>query len=436
MSVELKNFLLYRDLIKQENSTINEMSIVLNHMILISEQYTTTNSKETVKPVLLDVMSQLFVFATERGYHGNLWHCFLADYLVNHENSFSLSCERRGSHGGTIEEAALHDFQEFMHLYALDLSVIGRFLDIDHMDFILSYQGEVGKSKVYNTLIQESIYQLGKQLSLAGTNQEFLRLLSDFYKQYGVGKFGLHKAFRLEQDSIDPILNISKVTLDDLIGYEQAKKKLLDNTEAFVQYKKANNCLLYGDAGTGKSSSMKAIVNQYYDQGLRIIELYKHQFHQLNQVISQIKNRNYRFIIYMDDLSFEDFEIEYKYLKAVIEGGLEKKPENILMYATTNRRHLVREKFSDKEERRDDLHPSDTVSEKLSLVARFGVTIFYCAPDKKEFQDIVLKLAKRNQIPIPEDELLLRANQWEMNHGGKSGRTAQQFIDYLSGQIS
>jgi uncharacterized protein len=240
----------------------------------------------------------------------------------------------------------------------------------------------------------------------------------------------------LEQDSIDPILNISKVTLDDLVGYEQAKKKLLDNTEAFVQNKKANNCLLYGDAGTGKSSSMKAIVNQYYDQGLRIIELYKHQFHQLNQVISQIKNRNYRFIIYMDDLSFEDFEIEYKYLKAVIEGGLEKKPENILMYATTNRRHLVREKFSDKEERRDDLHPSDTVSEKLSLVARFGVTIFYCAPDKKEFQDIVLKLAKRNQIPLSEEELLLRANQWEMNHGGKSGRTAQQFIDYLAGQIS
>ena len=152
-------------------------------------------------------------------------------------------------------------------------------------------------------------------------------------------------------------------------------------------------------------------------------------------MIAQIKNRNYRFIIYMDDLSFEDFEIEYKYLKAVIEGGLEKKPENILIYATSNRRHLVREKFSDKEERRDDLHASDTVQEKLSLVYRFGVKIFFCAPGKKEFQNIVRVLAERYGVTMPEEELLLEANRWELQHGGLSGRTAQQFIDYLLGQV-
>ena len=197
--------------------------------------------------------------------------------------------------------------------------------------------------------------------------------------------------------------------------------------------KKANNCLLFGDAGTGKSSSVKAIANQYYDRGLRIIEIYKHQFQDLNDVISQVKNRNYKFIIYMDDLSFEDFEIEYKYLKAVIEGGLEKKPENVLIYATSNRRHLVREKFSDKEERRDDLHAGDTVQEKLSLVSRFGVTIFFCAPDKKQFQQIVETLAGRYGIMMDREELLLAANKWELAHGGLSGRTAQQFIDYLLG---
>ena len=161
--------------------------------------------------------------------------------------------------------------------------------------------------------------------------------------------------------------------------------------------------------------------------------MYKHQFQDLNDVIAQIKNRNYRFIIYMDDLSFEEFEIEYKYLKAVIEGGLEKKPENILIYATSNRRHLVREKFSDKEERRDDLHSSDTVQEKLSLVYRFGVRIFFCAPNKKEFQNIVRTLADRYGVTMPEDQLMLKANQWELEHGGLSGRTAQQFIDYLLG---
>ena len=151
-------------------------------------------------------------------------------------------------------------------------------------------------------------------------------------------------------------------------------------------------------------------------------------------MIAQIKNRNYKFIIYMDDLSFEEFETEYKYLKAVIEGGLEKKPDNILIYATSNRRHLIKESFADKEGRRDQLHSSDTVQEKLSLVSRFGVTIFFCAPDKKEFQAIVKALAQRSSLRIGEEELLAEANKWEVSHGGLSGRTAQQFIDYLLGQ--
>ena len=267
-----------------------------------------------------------------------------------------------------------------------------------------------------------------------------MKHMVDFYKDFGVGKLGLHKAFRLEHNrtgnevNIVPITRIAHVHLDDLIGYDIPKKKLIDNTEAFLAGKPANNCLLFGDAGTGKSSCIKAILNQYYDRGLRIIEVYKHQFQDLNDVIAQIKNRHYKFIIYMDDLSFEDFEIEYKYLKAVIEGGLERKPDNILIYATSNRRHLVRERFSDKEDRNDDLHTNDTVQEKLSLVSRFGVTIYFGSPEKKEFQKIVLTLAKRHGVQMEEQELLQKANAWELQHGGLSGRTAQQFIDYLLGQ--
>ena len=230
-----------------------------------------------------------------------------------------------------------------------------------------------------------------------------------------------------------PITKIAHVYLDDLVGYDIAKKKLTDNTQAFVEGRRANNCLLYGDAGTGKSSSIKAILNQYYDQGLRMIEIYKHQFQDLNDVIAQIKNRNYKFIIYMDDLSFEEFEIEYKYLKAVIEGGLERKPDNVLIYATSNRRHLIRETFKDKADRDEELHTNDTVQEKLSLVARFGVTIYFGRPEKKEFQEIVRQIALRNGIDMPEAELLLEANRWELSHGGLSGRTAQQFVDYLLG---
>jgi predicted AAA+ superfamily ATPase len=165
-----------------------------------------------------------------------------------------------------------------------------------------------------------------------------------------------------------------------------------------------------------------------------MIEIYKHQFQDLNDVIAQIKNRNYKFIIYMDDLSFEEFEIEYKYLKAVIEGGLEKKPNNVLIYATSNRRHLVRETFKDKQDRDEELHTNDTVQEKLSLVARFGVTIYFGRPNKKEFQNIVKVLAERSDIQMSEEELYLEANKWELSHGGLSGRTAQQFIDYLLGK--
>ena len=280
--------------------------------------------------------------------------------------------------------------------------------------------------------------ELAEKFCADGTAEDMKSTLTQFYKEYGVGKFGLHKSFRITHDEegvhIVPILNIAHVKLDDLVGYELPKKKLVDNTEAFVNGKKSNNCLLFGDAGTGKSSSIKAIANEYYDRGLRIIEVYKHQFQDLNAVISQIKNRNYKFIIYMDDLSFEEFEIEYKYLKAVIEGGLEKKPENVLIYATSNRRHLIRENYSDKEETREDMHTSDTVQEKLSLVYRFGVTIYFGAPNKKEFQNIVKTLAERYHVEMPEEELLQEANKWELSHGGLSGRSAQQFIDYLLGK--
>lgn len=381
---------------------------------------------------------QLVEMAGTYGFAGNLWHDYLTYLLVNHENAFSTACEIVGPVEGTINAFAMHDFEIFKQLYDFDLKELEKIYPSVDSSLITDYQNINEGSKVFNKRIRDRICTLAQKLAKAESTEEFMDDMVQFYKEFGVGKLGLHKAFRIDGTvtpaRIVPITNIAHVHLDDLVGYEIAKKKLIDNTEAFVQGRPANNCLLFGDAGTGKSSSIKGILNQYYDQGLRIIEAYKHQFKDLNDIIAQVKNRNYKFIIYMDDLSFEEFEIEYKYLKAVIEGGLEKKPDNILIYATSNRRHLVREKFSDKEERRDDLHSSDTVQEKLSLVARFGVSIFFCAPDKKQFQNIVKTLAERHQVEVPEEELLLEANKWELQHGGLSGRTAQQFIDYLCGK--
>lgn len=381
---------------------------------------------------------QLVEMAGTYGFAGNLWHDYLTYLLVNHENAFSTACEIVGPVEGTINAFAMHDFEIFKQLYDFDLKELEKIYPSVDSSLITNYQNINEGSKFFNKRIRDRICTLAEKLAKAESTKEFMDDMVQFYKEFGVGKLGLHKAFRIDGTvtpaRIVPITNIAHVHLDDLVGYEIAKKKLIDNTEAFVQGRPANNCLLFGDAGTGKSSSIKGILNQYYDQGLRIIEAYKHQFKDLNDIIAQVKNRNYKFIIYMDDLSFEEFEIEYKYLKAVIEGGLEKKPDNILIYATSNRRHLVREKFSDKEERRDDLHASDTVQEKLSLVARFGVSIFFCAPDKKQFQNIVKTLAERHHVEMPEEELLLEANKWELQHGGLSGRTAQQFIDYLCGK--
>ena len=426
--------IVYKDFDEEEGRLLFDMAWLMEHY---REDY---YNKEDMAGLLYDCIHRLLEIAGNHGFYGNLWHCYLANLLVNNENSYSKACEIRGEIKGSINRAVLHDIIIFKEFFDYDFTDMVQTLSVTDFDLITNYESSDSESKVYNSRIRERICCLAEKFTQNHTPEEMKATLTEFYKDYGVGKFGLHKAFRVVHDEngvhVVPIQNIAHVYLNDLVGYEIPKRKLIENTEAFVEGRKANNCLLFGDAGTGKSSSIKGIANEYYEKGLRIIEIYKHQFQDINEVITQIKNRNYKFIIYMDDLSFEDFEIEYKYLKAVIEGGLEKKPANVLIYATSNRRHLVREKFSDKEERRDDLHAGDTVQEKLSLVSRFGVTIFFAAPDKKEFQNIVQVLAERYHISIPKEELLLEANKWELAHGGLSGRTAQQFINYLLGKES
>ena len=411
---------------------------ILKDMTFLMEHYEDAEKEEELKSLFFTCMNEILEMAVSHGFEGNLWHNYLTYLLASHENAYSTSCEIVGPVEGSINAVALHDFAIFKELFDYDFGKMSKAFHTDCFTLISDYKGTCGHGKIFNQRIRDRICSLSKNLAEAASAEDFKDILTQFYQEFGVGKLGLHKAFRIEHREegaeIIPITKIAHVHLDDLVGYEIAKKKLIDNTEAFVSGRKANNCLLFGDAGTGKSSSIKAILNQYYDRGLRMIEVYKHQFQDLNDVIAQIKNRNYKFIIYMDDLSFEEFEIEYKYLKAVIEGGLERKPDNVLIYATSNRRHLIRETFKDKSDRDEELHTNDTVQEKLSLVARFGVTIYFGKPDKKEFQEIVRQLAAKNEIHMPEEELLLEANKWELSHGGLSGRTAQQFIDYLAGK--
>lgn len=398
--------------------------------------------EETPDKLISDIYEQIkriLEVATDYGFDKNLWHNYLTFYLITNENPFSLTCEKVGANDGSVNEFAKNDFKVFMNLFNYDFRPIEAALGINCFSLISDYKAIVKKELMYNKNVSEKVQALSLKLETAKDENEFFNYVTDFYKAYGVGMFGLNKAFRViggdNGVTFTPINNMDKVMLDDLIGYEIQKKKLVENTEAFVQGRKANNALLFGDSGTGKSTSIKAIVNEYYDQGLRMIEIYKHQFKDLSNVIASIKNRNYKFIIYMDDLSFEEFEIEYKFLKAVIEGGVETKPDNILIYATSNRRHLIKETWNDRNdlESNNGLHRSDTIEEKLSLVNRFGCQISYSKPSQKEFFDIVIGLARKNNVKMTDEELMAEANKWELSHGGISGRTAQQFINYLQG---
>lgn len=394
--------------------------------------------QDTIKEAF-EAVGELVMMADSFGLEGNLYHAFLAFCIANNENAFSMSCEMSGQGAGSINNMALHDFAIFKELFDVDISKLDDALDIECFSLLLGYKHKDGNSKIFNKRIRDRICELAVNLKRAGNVMEFYETVVQFYKTNGVGKLGLHKAFRIMTADngmpfLSPVISVEHTYLSDLVGYDLQKKKLVDNTIDFLEGREANNVLLYGDSGTGKSSSIKAILNEYYDKGLRMIEVYKHQFKELSLIIEQVKDRNYKFIIYMDDLSFEDYEIEYKYLKAIIEGGLSKKPKNVLIYATSNRRHLVREKWSDKEDRREDLHTSDTVEEKLSLVNRFGVTICYTSPSRKQFENIISVLADKHNVKMSKEELYKEANKWELSHGGLSGRTAQQFINYILGQ--
>lgn len=398
-------------------------------------------SKESLITRIYEEIKRLLDLATDYGFNTNLWHNYLTFIMMTNENSFTLTSEKVGANEGSVNQFAKNDFRIFKELFDYNFYEIEKELGIDCFTIISNYTAIQKKERMYNYNVSSKVQELSLRLEKCEDEDGFFDKVTKFYADYGVGMFGLNKAFRIRstENKVDiyPINNTENVLLNDLVGYEIQKQKLIENTEAFVAGKPANNCLLFGDSGTGKSTCIKAIINEYYDQGLRMIEIYKHQFKDLSTVISMIKNRNYRFIIYMDDLSFEEFEIEYKFLKAVIEGGVETKPDNVLIYATSNRRHLIKETWNDKNDMEisEGLHRSDTMQEKLSLVNRFGVTINFSRPSQKEYFNIVCELAKREpSITLSEEQLCAEANKWELSHGGISGRTAQQFINYLAGK--
>ncbi len=419
-----------------EDAILTRLAEIFHDWATMSEAEKGSKTPALISRIYAQV-KRLLDLATVYGFDRNLWQNYLTFLLMTNENSFTLTAERQGASEGSVNHFAKADFAIFKRLFDFDFGPIEADLGIDCFTVLTHYTAIPKKAQMYYRTVSEKVQALSIAIDQATSADEVFGLVTAHYRDCGVGMFGLNRAFRLDDSGeLVAINNIDRVVLSDLIGYEVQKKTLRDNTEAFVQGRSCNNMLLYGDAGTGKSTSVKAILNEYYDQGLRMIEIYKHQFGQLSSVIARVKKRNYRFMIFIDDLSFEEHEVEYKFLKAVIEGGVETRPGNVLIVATSNRRHLVKETWKDKSdmEFENDIHRSDTMEEKLSLAARFGCSICYNSPNRQQYHDIVKGIAARlPDVGLTEEQLLLEANKWEIRHGGISGRTAQQFINYIAG---
>jgi len=445
MYKELPKLVMYRGL--GRNSILYSLSEIIREFDIGGYDKLTLTSR------IYEQIRSILEISTDYGFDKNLWHDYLTYILLTRENPFTLTCERVGMTDGSVNEFALGDMLIFNRLFNYDFGGLERALAIDCFSIITDYKSVTKRRQQYNKNVSDVVRRVSDEIAAAieehtdedEAAEETLRIVTDYYRDYGVGVFGLNRAFRCSRQSgemtFTPITNTEQVMLDDLIGYDIQKARLRENTEAFLNGYRASNVLLFGDAGTGKSTSIKALINEYYDRGLRMIELYKHQMEDLADVISIVKHRNYKFIIYMDDLSFEEDETEYKYLKAVIEGGIENRPDNVLIYATSNRRNLIRETWNDISDIELDKHHSDTVQEKLSLVSRFGVAIGYMRPNQREFQSIVRGLAERcPDIDISDEklaaELMREAGKWEVSHGGMTGRSAQQFIDYMAVKTS
>ena len=249
-------------------------------------------------------------------------------------------------------------------------------------------------------------------------------------KTTGYGIYADHRMFLYKDGKIIPVKYPDPQRLSQMSGYESERQKVIDNTLALINGKPCNNALLYGDAGSGKSSTVKAIVNEYYSMGLRLIEIKKNQLYSLPDVIEQLADNPLKFIVFIDDLSFSSNDADFGALKAILEGGVAGKTDNIAIYATSNRRNLVKENFSDRNG--DDIHIQDTVQEIMSLSARFGLKVTFSRPDKDLYLSIVENLALQYNINEKTDELFISAEAFALRNGGRSPRTAKQFIEYLA----
>jgi uncharacterized protein len=362
------------------------------------------------------------------------WRSHLVGRLLDDENAFSLAAERGEASPALVEQTSR------------DLRTLRRLFDLEAEPLLIVVEDAVpGLEGVWVPWTDpergdtsSSRHALARKLEAAEDWGRCAGLLADHFSRHGAGSFGRHGAFRWGEDGLRAVDEPDPVRLADLVGYERVREPLLTNTERFLAGLPAHHALLYGMPGTGKSTTVKAVMNEYTDRGLRLVEVAKEDLGALPRVLQSLRARAPRFVIFVDDLSFEENEVEYKALKALLEGSVEEPPGNVRVYATSNRRNLIRESFSERDEggAGDDVHARDTMQEKLSLSARFGLRVTFPTPDQGQYLEIVAGLARRRGIEMPDEELKERAILWDRWHAGRSGRTARQFVDELQAELS
>lgn len=360
---------------------------------------------------------------------GDSWQRFLANRILHDENPFSRSAQRQpfAEVPAGLRRAAERDLAALQILLRIDGAALARTTATLLEVAIWPDLRDLGPCPDDVPLVAELV-----------TGDARLTSLAAHYRTSGVGRFARHRAFRWDRHPngrLVPILRTDPISFADLIGYEDQRQVVRRNTEHFLRGLPANNLLLYGERGTGKSSTVKALLNAYGDQGLRLVEVSKSNLAEFSTIVGELADHSERFIIFVDDLSFDENEGGYTELKAILEGGIEVRPENVLIYATSNRRHLVLERFSDRAQPSDEIHTQDTLQEKLSLADRFGVTVIFSTPDQNQYLEIVEGLARRRGLDVEPERLRRRALQWAAWNNGRSGRTARQFIDDLTAEL-
>ncbi len=366
------------------------------------------------------------------------------EFLNAYGEFYSLICERNCSDhlAFSMTEAALFDENCFTRAAAADkydtlpenvLKAVKRDCEAILSASSLTADEVLESYKYYDDIkdIAESLprWECGECAKSFEMFDGSLENVARYYKENGCGIFARYKAFIWRDGDIQPVLNPDKIDMESFTGYELQRDKVVNNTKSFIEGKSCNNCLLYGDKGTGKSSTVKAIANQFRKDGLRIVEIPKERLIDFPILVDKIATLPMKFIIFIDDLSFQKQDQSYTTLKAVLEGGLAARPDNALIYATSNRRHLVKETMSDRAD--GELNTRDNMQESLSLSDRFGLAVCYTVPSKQAYVDIAIAIAREKGVTLSDDEIAMGAEQFALSRGGRSPRCAKQYVESL-----